>query len=75
MSTLLERGRTALITHTERRTRSSWPCASSQSNVAEALRAPSTEPELTTIRVSAFASTDDIAECINPVPQSVSTRL
>ena len=46
MSTLPDRGRTALITATELRTRSWWPWASSQSSVADALRAPSTEPEL-----------------------------
>jgi hypothetical protein len=43
--------------------------------VADALRAPSTDPELITISPSALASTAAIAECIRPVPQSVSTRL
>ena len=74
MSTLPDRGRTALITAIELLTRSSWPCASSQSNVAEALRAPSIEPELTKTRASALSSTDVIAECKSPVPQSVSTK-
>ena len=41
-----------------------WPCASSQSSVADALRAPSTEPELITTSTSALCSTADIAECI-----------
>ena len=70
-----DRGRTALMTAIELRTMSWWPCASSQSSVADALRAPSTEPELITTNASAFASTAAIAECIKPVPQSVSTRL
>ena len=43
-------------------------------NVADALRAPSTDPELMTTRTSALSMTDDIAECSMPVPQSVSTR-
>ncbi|SKV96794.1 Uncharacterised protein [Mycobacteroides abscessus subsp. abscessus] len=75
MSTLPERGRTALMTAIERRTSSRCPCASSQSSVADALRAPSTEPELMTTNVSACSSTDDMAECMSPVPQSVSTTL
>ena len=75
MSTLPDRGRTALMTAIELRTMSSCPCASSQSKVADALRAPSTEPELITMSTSAFSSTADIAECNMPVPQSVSTRL
>ena len=63
------------MTAIELRTMSSWPWASSQSSVADALRAPSTEPELMTMSTSALSSTADIAECISPVPQSVSTRL
>jgi hypothetical protein len=43
--------------------------------VALALRAPSTEPELTTMSWCARASTPLIAECSRPVPQSVITTL
>jgi hypothetical protein len=64
-----------LITATELRTRSAWPWASSQSIVAEALRAPSIEPDETITSWSATPSTPYIAECIRPVPQSVSTML
>ena len=53
-STLPERGRTALMTAIELRTMSWWPCASSQSRVAAALRAPSTDPELITTSTSAL---------------------
>ncbi len=67
--------RTELITATAPRTRSARSCASSQSRVALALRAPSTDPELTNTIWSASASTPAIAECSRPVPQSVSTML
>ncbi|CKP98030.1 Uncharacterised protein [Mycobacterium tuberculosis] len=73
-STLPARGRTALTTAIELRTWSSWPWACSQSSVAAALRAPSMDPELTTTSTSDLGRTADIAECSNPVPQSVSTR-
>ena len=63
------------MTAIELRTMSWWPCASSQSRVAAALLAPSTDPELITTSTSAFSSTADIAECNMPVPQSVSTTL
>jgi hypothetical protein len=43
--------------------------------VADALRAPSIEPDDTTTIWSATPSTPYIAECIRPVPQSVSTML
>ena len=58
-------------TTTPLRTRCPWSCASSQSRVALADRAPSTDGELTRTSWSARRSTPDIAECSKPVPQSV----
>ena len=43
--------------------------------VADALRAPSIEPDDTMISWSATPSTPYMAECMSPVPQSVSTML
>ncbi|MBW3609894.1 MAG: prephenate dehydratase [Actinobacteria bacterium] len=43
--------------------------------VAEALRAPSMEPEDTMTSESAMSRTPFIAECMSPVPQSVRTML
>ncbi|MCC5698657.1 hypothetical protein LH612_36540, partial [Klebsiella pneumoniae] len=66
MSTFLADGRTELITVTDRATRSPYPWASSQSNVAEALRAPSMELDEMMTSESAMSSTPFIAECIKP---------
>ena len=68
---LLLFGRIAESTTTPLRTRSAQLCASSQSKVALALRAPSTDGELTRMIWSASRSTPDMAECSRPVPQSV----
>ncbi len=58
----LEDGRTAEITVIERRTRSSKPCAISQSSVVEAELPPSTLGVETTISWSAIVSTPRMAE-------------
>src|SRR5260370_32016954 len=67
---LLLLGRMVDSTTTPLRTRSPQLCASSQSRGARALRAPSTEGELTTTIWSASASTPDMAEGSSPLPQS-----
>lgn len=51
-------------------TKSAWPCLSSQSSVAEALRAASMVGELTKTMAWAMSNTPLIAECMLPVQQS-----